>query len=178
MRRIPLRAYPNTGGGPLGDAKLNWTGVMTKAKDPKPPRPKVLAQPPRPIPTRSISRALLAVVVKHPSFRRRPALSPANGIFYVAHWLPWKASDATGICSNLRFQVGLGCSSVALERYDELMDWSWLMDGVTKSPLGGGEKPAPTDRGKGGVKRTEAGAKGVDMKGSLPTTSPAYELDY
>ena len=49
---------------------------------------------------------------------------------------------------------------MGLERYDELkgLDWSWLsMDGaMTKSPLGGGEKtgPNPTDRGKGGVKRS------------------------
>ena len=57
----------------------------------------------------------------------------------------------------------LGCSWNCGEwdwkRYDQLkgLDWSWLsMDGaLTKSPLGGGKTgPNPTDRGKGGVKRS------------------------
>ena len=91
---------------------------------------------------------------------------------------------------------------VGLERYDELkgLDWSWLsMDGaMTKSPLGGGRPtgPNPTDRGKGGVKRsllTEAqgipvglavdGANRHDMKlvratvDSLPVPRPAPSPD-
>ena len=46
-----------------------------------------------------------------------------------------------------------------LDRYDELkgLDWSWLsMDvAMTKAPLGGEKTgPNPTDRGKGGVKRS------------------------
>ena len=102
---------------------------------------------------------------------RVPDRTCANGIFYVLRTgCQWKALDATGICSgstaHLRFQewvaagVFLELWRVGLERYDELqgLDWSWLsMDGaMTKSPLGGGKKLAPTPptEGKRGVKRS------------------------
>ena len=144
---------------------------------------------------------------------RVPDRTCANGIFYVLRTgCQWKALDATGICSgstaHLRFQewvsagVFLELWRVGLERYDELkgLDWSWVsMDGaMTKAPLGGGKTgPNPTDRGKGGVKRsllTEAqgipvglavdGANRHDMKlvratvDSLPAPRPKPSPDH
>ncbi len=83
--------------------------------------------------------------------------------------MQWAALDATGLCSHSaahrrfrewtdagvpeRFwQEGLlACGAL------EKIDWGWLAldDTMTKAPLGG-EKidPNPTDRGKGGVKRS------------------------
>ena len=157
---------------------------MTKAKDPKPSRPKRAGPSTAANPTTSsfqISDELWEVLAPllplrvntHPLGGGRPRVPDrtcANGIFYVLRTgCQWKALDATGICSgstaHLRFQewvaagVFLELWRVGLERYDELkgLDWSWLsMDGaMTKSPLGGGKTGAnPTDRGKRGVKRS------------------------
>ena len=153
---------------------------MTKAKDPKPSRPKRAGPSTAANPTTSsfqISDELWEVLAPllplrvntHPLGGGRPRVPDrtcANGIFYVLRTgCQWKALDATGICSgstaHLRFQewvaagVFLELWRVGLERYDELkgLDWSWLsMDGaMTKSPLGGGKTGAnPTDRGKRG----------------------------
>ena len=157
---------------------------MTKAKDPKPSRPKRAGPSTAANPTTSsfqISDELWEVLAPllplrvntHPLGGGRPRVPDrtcANGIFYVLRTgCQWKALDATGICSgstaHLRFQewvaagVFLELWRVGLERYDELkgLDWSWLsMDGaMAKSPLGGGKTGAnPTDRGKRGVKRS------------------------
>ena len=146
---------------------------MTKAKEPKAPRPK-RAGPVAPTNSTTgsfqVSDALWEVlspllprrVNTHPLGGGRPRVPDrtcANGIFYVLRTgCQWKALDSTGICSgstaHLRFQewvaagVFLKLWQVGLERYDELkgLDWSWLsMDGaMTKAPLGG--KPAPTPR--------------------------------
>ena len=146
---------------------------MTKAKDPKPPRTKRAGPATKTNPTTGafqISDELWEVLAPLIPERvnthrfgggrpRVPDRTCANGIFYVLRTgCQWKALDATGICSgstaHLRFQewvaagVFLELWRVGLERYDELkgLDWSWLsMDGaMTKSPLGGGKKPAPT----------------------------------
>ena len=141
---------------------------MTKAKEPKPRVPSVLAQRPGPMPPPAVSRSpdelwdvLEPLIPEHVNTHRfgggRPRVPDrtcANGIFYVLRTgCQWKALDATGICSgstaHLRFQewvaagVFLELWRVGLERYDELrgLDWSWVsMDGaMTKSPLGGGK---------------------------------------
>ena len=199
---------------------------MTKAKDPKPPRPKRAGPATKTNPTTGafqisdeLWEVLAPLIPKHVNTHRfgggRPRVPDrtcANGICYVLRTgCQWKALDATGICSgstaHLRFQewvaagVFLGLWRVGLERYDQLkgLDWRWLsMDGaMTKSPLGGGKTgPNPTDRGKGGVKRsrlTEAqgipvglavdGANRHDMKlvratvDSLPVPRPAPSPD-
>ena len=118
---------------------------MTKAKEPKSPRPR-RAGPTRPAnPTTSsfqVSDALWEVLAPlipkrvntHPLGGGRPRVPDrtcANGIFYVLRTgCQWKALDATGICSgstaHLRFQewaaagVFLRLWQVGLERYDEL----------------------------------------------------------
>ena len=157
---------------------------MTRAKDPKPPRPKRTGPAARTNPTTGgfqISDELWEVLEPLSPQRvnthrfgggrpRVPDRTCANGIFHVLRTgCQWKALDATGICSgptaHLRFQewvaagVFLELWRVGPERYDELkgLDWSWLsMDGaMTKSPLGGEKTGAkPTDRGKRGVKRS------------------------
>ena len=139
---------------------------MTKAKDPKPSRPKRAGPSTAADHTTSsfkISDELWEVsaplfpqrVNTHPLGGGRPRVpdrTRANGIFYVLRTgSQWKAFDATGICSgstaHLRFQecvaagVFLELWRVGMERYDELkrLDWSWMsLDGaMTKSPLGG-----------------------------------------
>ena len=148
---------------------------MTKAKDPKPPRPKRAGPAARTNPTTGgfqISNELWEVleplipqrVNTHRFGGGRPRVADrtcANGIFYVLRTgCQWKALDATGICSgstaHLRFQewvaagVFLELWRVGLERYDELkgLDWSWLsMDGaMTKAPLGGGKNRRQSHR--------------------------------
>ena len=143
---------------------------MTKAKDPKPLRPK-RAGPATPANATTGSfqvsdelwEVLAPLIPKRVNTHRfgggRPRVADrtcANGICYVLRTgCQWKALDATGICSgstaHLRFQEWVAAGvfrelwRVGLERYDELqgLDWSWLsMDGaMTKAPLGGG-KPA------------------------------------
>ncbi len=148
---------------------------MTKAKDPKPPRPK------RAGPATSANATtgsfqvsdelwdvLAPLIPKRVNTHRfgggRPRVPDrtcANGIFYVLRTgCQWKALDATGICSgstaHLRFQewvaagVFLELWRVGLERYDELqgLDWSWLsMDGaMTKAPWVGGRAIASYPR--------------------------------
>jgi putative transposase len=117
----------------------------------------------------------------------------ADAIFYVLRTgCQWQALDQTDLCAHStahdRFQewaradVFLQLWRAGVEQFDELrgIDWAWLaMDGVmTKAPLGGDQTgPNPTDRGKGGGKRsvlTEghgvpvgvavAGANRTDMK--------------
>lgn len=117
----------------------------------------------------------------------------ADAIFYVLRTgCQWQALDQTDLCvhstAHDRFQewvragVFLQLWRAGVERFDELcgIDWAWLsMDGaMTKAPLGGDlTGPNPTDRGKGGGKRsvlTEghgvpvgaavAGANRTDMK--------------
>ena len=157
---------------------------MTKANDPKPPRPK-RAGPATPANATTGSfqvsdelwEVLAPLIPKRVNTHRfgggRPRVPDrtcANGICYVLRTgCQWKALDATGICSgstaHLRFQEWVAAGvfrelwRVGLERYDELqgLDWSWLsMDGaMTKAPLGGGKTGRnPTDRGKIGVKRS------------------------
>jgi transposase len=93
-----------------------------------------------------------------------------NAILFVLRTgCQWNTLNATGICPSSTahrwFQLWTEAGvfrnfwKLSLEKYDELMgiDWEWQsMDGaMTKAPLGG-EKvgPNPTDRGKGGVKRS------------------------
>ena len=150
---------------------------MTKAKDPKPPRPKRAGPTGRTNPTTGafqISDELWEVlapliperVTTHRFGGGRPRVPDrtcANGIFYVLRTgCQWKALDATGICSgstaHLRFQewvaagVFLELWRVGLERYDELkgLDWSWLSmdEAMTKSPLGGGENRCQPHRSR------------------------------
>ena len=101
---------------------------------------------------------------------RVPDRKAMNGIFFVLRTgCQWKALDETGICSgstaHARFQewraagVFLRLWQMSLEEYHELkgLDWAWQsMDGaMTKAPLGGEKTgPNPTDRAKGGVKRS------------------------
>ena len=100
---------------------------------------------------------------------RVPDRTCANGIFYVLRTgCQWKALDATGICSgstaHLRFQewvaagVFLELWRVGLERYDELKSGLELAEyggAMPNRPWAGGKTgPNPTDRGKGGVKRS------------------------
>jgi len=90
-------------------------------------------------------------------------------LFVLRTGCQWKALDATRFCpgstAHDRFQewvaagVFLEMWESGLLAWDEFkgIDWSWLsMDGcITKAPLGG-EKTGknPTDRAKGGVKRS------------------------
>jgi len=94
----------------------------------------------------------------------------ADAIFYVLRTgCQWAALNQTTVCAKStapdRFQawveagVFLRLWQVGVEHFDELVgiDWAWLrLDGaMTKAPRGG-EKTGrnPTDRGKGGVKRS------------------------
>ena len=154
---------------------------MTKAKDPKRPRPKRAGPVAKTNPTTGgfqisdeLWEVLEPLIPKHVNTHRfgggRPRVPDrtcANGIFYVLRTgCQWKALDATGICSgstaHLRFQewvaagVFLELWRVGLERYEELkgLDWSWLsMDGaMIKAPLGGG-KNRPQSHGPGQRRR-------------------------
>jgi len=129
---------------------------------------------------------------------RRADRDCADAIFYVLRTgCQWKALNQTTLCPSStahdRFQewgeagVFLTFWQQGVDQFDELkgIDWAWLsMDGaMTKAPLGGETiGPNPTDRGKGGVKRsllTEghgvpvglwiAGANRHDMKLTRPT---------
>ena len=124
---------------------------------------------------------------------RVPDRRCADAIFYVLRTgCQWQALDRTDLCPHStahdRFQewvragVFLQLWRAGVEQFDELrgIDWAWLaMAGVmSKAPLGGDQTgPHPTDRGKGGGKRsvlTEghgvpvgalvAGANRTDMK--------------
>ena len=148
---------------------------MSKAKDPKPPRPKRTGPAVKTNPTTGafqisdeLWEVLEPLIPEHVNTHRfgggRPRVPDrtcANGIFYVLRTgCQWKALDATGICSgstaHLRFQqwvaagVFLELWRAGLERYDELkgLDWSWLsMDGaMTKAPLGGGKNRRQSHR--------------------------------
>ena len=93
-----------------------------------------------------------------------------NGIFFVLRTgCQWKALSATGICSgstaHRRFQEWVDAGvfarlwDEALREYDDVigLDLEWLsLDGsLHKAPLGGKKTGRnPTDRGKGGVKRS------------------------
>lgn len=101
---------------------------------------------------------------------RMPDRRCADAIFYVLRTgCQWEALKHTELCAKStahdRFSewvaagVFLKLWQAGVERFDELrgIDWSWLsMDGaMTKAPLGGKKTgPNPTDRGKGGVKRS------------------------
>ncbi|MGH2411467.1 MAG: IS5 family transposase [Chloroflexota bacterium] len=106
----------------------------------------------------------------------------ADAIFYVLRTgCQWQALDQTELCAHStahdRFQewvetgVFLTFWRGGVEQFDELrgIDWAWLsMDGaMTKAPLGGKKTgPNPTDRGKGGAKRsllTEGGGVPIGM---------------
>ncbi|MCL4543759.1 MAG: IS5 family transposase [Chloroflexi bacterium] len=94
----------------------------------------------------------------------------ADAIFYVLRTgCQWQALDQTELCAHStahdRFQewvaagVFLAFWRAGVEQFDELrgIDWAWLsMDGaMTKATLGGKKTgPNPTDRGKGGAKRS------------------------
>ncbi len=116
---------------------------------------------------------LLPARKAHPLGCHNPRVSDraaVNAIVFVLRTgAQWNALNATGICSSSsahrRFQewtqagvfeefwrIGL----LSLQALDGI-DWSWLaLDGaMTKAPLGGEKTgPNPTDRGKGGVKRS------------------------
>ena len=127
-----------------------------------------------------------------------PARKVLNGILFVLRTgCQWNALNATGICrsstAHARFQawrrVGVFAKLWArgLREYARVkgLDWSWQsMDGtMRKAPLGGAHTgPNPTDRAKGGVKRSllceghgvpigvaVAGANRHDMKWVAPT---------
>lgn len=101
---------------------------------------------------------------------RVPDRRCADAIFYVLRTgCQWEALTQTDLCAKStahdRFQewvvaeVFLQLWHTGVTQFDELqgIDWHWLsMDGaMTKAPLGGGETgPNPTDRAKGGVKRS------------------------
>ena len=118
---------------------------MTKAKEPKPSRPKRAGPATRTNPTTGgfqisdeLWQALEPLIPQRVNTHRfgggRPRVPDrtcANGIFYALRTgCQWKALDATGICSgstaHLRFQewvaagVFLELWRVGLERYDEL----------------------------------------------------------
>ena len=137
---------------------------MTKAKEPKSPRPR-RAGPTRPAnPTTSsfqVSDALWEVLAPlipkrvntHPLGGGRPRVPDrtcANGIFYVLRTgCQWKALDLRAFAPARRpicaFRNGPPPgSSCGFGRWDwnvMTLDWNWLsMDGaITKSPLGGGK---------------------------------------
>ncbi|RJO65590.1 MAG: IS5 family transposase [Myxococcales bacterium] len=100
-----------------------------------------------------------------------PHREAMNAILFVLRTgCQWNALNATGICSSSsahrRFLEWTEAGVFeefwrrGLLKYDKLkgIDWSWLsLDGaMTKAPLGGEKKtgPNPTDRAKGGVKRS------------------------
>ncbi len=99
-----------------------------------------------------------------------PERQCADGIFYVLRTgCQWEALNETELCAKStahdRYQQWVAAGvfdklwQVGVERFKELVgiDWAWLsMDGaMTKAPLGGKKTgPNPTDRGKGGVKRS------------------------
>ncbi len=101
---------------------------------------------------------------------RVPERQCADGIFYVLRTgCQWEALNETELCAKStahdRYQQWVAAGvfdklwQVGVERFEALVgiDWAWLsMDGaMTKAPLGGGKTgPNPTDRGKGGVKRS------------------------
>jgi len=101
---------------------------------------------------------------------RVPDRRCADAIFYVLRTGgQWAALNETEVCAKstahdrfaewVKADVFLALWQAGVERFDELqgIDWSWLsMDGaLTKAPLGGKKTgPNPTDRGKGGVKRS------------------------
>jgi len=101
---------------------------------------------------------------------RVPERQVLDGIFFVLRTgCHWKALSTTGICSgstaHARFQEWVQAGvfarlwDVALQDYDDLigLDFEWMaLDGsLHKAPLGGKKTgPTPTDRGKGGVKRS------------------------
>ena len=101
---------------------------------------------------------------------RVPDRRCADAIFYVLRTgCQWAALQQTELCAKStahdRFQawvvaeVFLKLWQAGVEQFDELqgIDWNWLsMDGaMTKAPLGGKKTgPNPTDRAKGGVKRS------------------------
>jgi putative transposase len=101
---------------------------------------------------------------------RVPDRSAMNAIFFVLRTgCQWNSLNATGICSSTsayrRFREWLDAGVfeqfwrlgwLAADALEEI-DWSWLsLDGaMTKAPLGGEKIGSnPTDRGKGGVKRS------------------------
>ena len=102
--------------------------------------------------------------------RRVPDRQVLDGIFFVLRTgCQWKALSATGSCSgstaHARFQEWVQAGvfaqlwDVALPDYEDLigLDFDWLaLDGsLHKAPLGGKKPgPNPTDRAKGGVKRS------------------------
>jgi transposase len=101
---------------------------------------------------------------------RVPDRKAMDGLFFALRTgCQWNALNGTGICSSSsahrRFQewTGAGVFRKLWKRglfvYDRLkgIDRRWLsMDGaMTKAPLGGGETGSnPTDRAKGGTKRS------------------------
>src|SRR5215471_11019272 len=101
---------------------------------------------------------------------RVPDRRCADAIFYVLRTgCQWAALKETELCAKStahdRFQqwaaagVFLALWRAGVEQFDELsgIDWDWLsMDGaMTKAPLGGeATGPNPTDRAKGGSKRS------------------------
>ncbi|MCC6347752.1 MAG: IS5 family transposase [Nitrospirales bacterium] len=134
-----------------------------------------------------------------------PARSAMNAILFVLRTgAQWNSLDATGICScssayrRFREWTEAGVFEEfwrqGLLEYDEMkgIDWRWCsLDGaMAKAPLGGEKTGAnPTDRAKGGVKRsllTEAqgvpiavvidGANRHDMK-MLRQTLESIEVD-
>ena len=139
--------------------------------------------------------------------RRVPDRQVLDGIFFVLRTgCQWKALSTTGICSSStahsRFQAWVQAGvfarlwDEALHDYEDFigLDFDWMaLDGsLHKAPLGGEKTgPNPTDRGKGGVKRsllTEArgipvglvldGANRHDMKrteSTLASLPPAAE---
>ena len=114
---------------------------------------------------------LLPAERPHPKGGRpwKPARQMADGIFYVLRTgCQWKALPRSlGAASTVheRFQAWVEAGvfgrlwASGLLEYDERVgiDWEWqAMDGaMTKAPLGGESTGRnPTDRGKGGVKRS------------------------
>jgi putative transposase len=103
----------------------------------------------------------------------RPRVSDrrcADAIFYVLRTgCQWAALNQTELCAkstaNDRFQEWVEAGvfeklwQAGVAQFEELrgIDWAWLsMDGALSEASLGGEKtgPNPTDRGKGGVKRS------------------------
>ena len=160
--------------GKEAEERLNWgndESERTQAASTAPRRPSHSDQPHhRLLP--GIGRAVggpespPSPAGEYPSLGRRPAPDPGPDLrqrylLRAAHRLPWKALDATGICSgstaHLRFQQWAAAGvflelRTGLERYDELkgLDWSWLSIRGHPPWAGGKTGPNPTDRGKSG----------------------------